>query len=306
MGLTGIWGAGTTAADADGVARPCLVYREGVGWDLLYAGWTGGVWRVCRAATAAAEPRGFAPVGSPLELGPAGSGEDLGVRSPCATPTSDGGLLVVYAGLGARSDGGEPAWSLFSAWVPRDAETAGLPLTGERPILTWQRLGPVLTPGEPGTADAAGCDHPTLARLGPSRWLWYTADDGLGGGGRIAAASSVAGGPWQRHGVVLGRGAPGQPDERGAEAPSVVVHRRGGTWPGRARALEQVEMVYTGRSAMGTRVLRARSPDGVGFDRLGPVVGPGAGDASLAAGPDGRAWLVAVVDGQILAGPTAM
>ncbi len=341
MGLTTIWRAGTPGADDEGLARPVLVHREGVGWDLLYGGLSGGTWRICRATTSTPEPRGFARVGPPLEPGPAGSGEEGGVRSPCAIPTSDGGLLVVYAG---RAGAGR--WSLFSAWVPsgpghRASEppgraagapgrppgpppgvaglppgpppgVAGLPVHGEagaapgdRPVLVWQRLGPTLPAGEPGDADAAGCDHPTVARLGGRRWLWYAADDGLGAGARIAAASSVPGEGWQRHGVVLGRGAPGQPDEAGAEAPSVVVHRRGGWTPG-GGGREQVEMVYTGLSAAGARVLRARSVDGVGFDRLGPVIGPGAREASLAAGPDGRAWLVAVADGEVVAGPASV
>jgi len=323
MGLTTIWRAGTPGADDDGLARPVLVHREGAGWDLLYGGLSGGTWRICRATTSAAEPRGFARAGPPLGPGAAGSGEEGGVRSPCAIPTGDGGLLVVYA---ARAGTGR--WSLFSAWVPSGpgdrppelreqapgppAGVAGLPVHGDAgvapgggPVLVWQRLGPTLAAGEPGDADAAGCDHPTVARLGGRRWLWYSADDGLGAGARIAAASSVPGGGWQRHGVVLGRGAPGQPDEAGAEAPSVVVHRRGGWTPG-GGGREQVEMVYTGRSAAGARVLRARSVDGVGFDRLGPVIGPGAREASLASGPDGRAWLVAVADGEVVAGPASV
>jgi hypothetical protein len=297
MGLSTILRAGTTAADADGIARPSLVHRDGIGWDLLYSGLADGTWRVCRAFTASPEPRGFLPAGPPLPPGPPGSGEELGVRSPCAVPTSDGGLLVVYAGLGPKDaipDAPPGAWSLFSAWAPAQPG----PLEP-----AWQRLGQVLAAGQPGDADAAGCDHPTLARVGQRRWLWYTADDGLSGGARIAAASSGAGEPWQRHGVVLGRGAPGQPDDEGSEAPSVIVHRRSGWPPG---GFGQVEMVYTGRSTGGARVLRARSGDGVSFDRLGPVVGPGLRDAGLAVGPDGRAWLVAVADGAVVAGPAAM
>jgi hypothetical protein len=283
VAVTRVWEPGRTGADGDGLARPWLVARGPGGWDLLYGGLQDGVWRVCRAVTDSAEPRGFAPAGPPLEPGPAGSGEEGGITSPCAAPTNDGGLLVVYAGID-----GDGRRSLFSAWAPT-AE----PGTAGPPVLAWQRLGQTLPLGQPGDADAGGCDHPALARIGRQRWLWYTAHDGLGRGARIAAASSVAGTPWRRHGVVLGHGAPGAPDEDGAEAPGAVVGPTG-----------FIDLVYTGRSGDGTRVMRARSPDGLSFDRLGPATRAGASEASLAVGPDGRPWMVAVVDGEISVWPS--
>ncbi len=282
MVLARVWEPGRADADADGVARPWLLARGRDGWDLLYAGLCKGMWRICRAATTETEPRGFAPVGPPLEPGPAGSGEEGGVTSPCALPTDDGGLLVVYAGI----DGGGRR-ALFSAWAPTAEPAGGIP------VLAWQRLGPTLAAGEPGDADAAGCDHPSLARIGRQRWLWYTAHDGLGRGGRIAAASSVVGSPWRRHGVVLGHGAPGAPDADGAEAPGAVVSPTG-----------LIDLVYTGRSADGPRVMRARSADGVSFDRLGPATRAGASEASLAIAPDGRPWITAVLDGVITVWPS--
>jgi hypothetical protein len=149
----------------------------------------------------------------------------------------------------------------------------------------------VLAAGQDGDADGAGCDHPAFAQVGRRRWLWYTAHDGLGRGGRIAAASSEGDGPWTRHGVVLGRGAPGQPDEYGAEAPSVLIDRLG-----------RLDLVYTGWGRAGPRVMRARSSDGLNMDRLGPVSAPEARGASLAVGADGRRWLVAVVRGAVAVG----
>jgi len=283
MVLARIWEPGRTDADAEGVARPWLVAQAGGGWDLLYAGSRAGIWRICRASTAEAEPRGFASSGPPLGPGPAGSGEEAGVTSPCALPTDDGGLLVVYAGID-----GDGSRALFSAWAP-----ATEPGAGAAPALAWQRLGPTLAAGLPGDADAAGCDHPSLARIGTQRWLWYTAHDGLGRGGRIAAASSVPGGSWRRHGVVLGHGAPGAPDAEGAEAPGAAVGPTG-----------LIDLVYTGRSADGPRIMRARSADGVSFDRLGPATRAGAHEASLAIGPDGRPWITAVLEGAISVWPS--
>lgn len=283
MALTRVWDPGRSDADGDGVARPWLVARETGGWDLLYAGRRADVWRVCRASTDKPEPQDFATAGVPLQPGPGGSGEEAGVTSPCAVVTSDGGLLVVYAGIDAA--GGR---ALFSAWAPASEPGA----TGA-PVLAWQRLGPTLGAGQPGDADAAGCDHPCVARIGRQRWLWYTAHDGLGRGGRIAAASSVAGQEWRRHGVVLGHGAPGSPDAEGAEAPGAAVGPTG-----------LIDLVYTGRSADGPRIMRARSSDGVSFDRLGPATRAGASEASLAVGRDGRPWIAAVLDGAICVWPS--
>lgn len=284
MVLARVWEPGWTDADSDGVGRPWLVARA-EGWDLLYAGLSKGTWRVCRAATTATEPRALAPAGPPLEPGPSGSGEEGGVTSPCALPTDDGGLLVVYAGID-----GDGRRALFSAWAPTIKPGAD---EGSLPVLAWQRLGPTLSIGQPGDADAAGCDHPSLARMGGERWLWYTAHDGLGRGGRIAAASSTPGSPWRRHGVVLGHGAPGAPDADGAEAPGAVVGPSG-----------LVDLVYTGRSGEGPRVMRARSSDGVSFDRLGPATRAGASEASLAIGHDGRPWITAVLEGAISVWPS--
>lgn len=282
-----VWEPGRTAADSDAVARPWLVARPAGGWDLLYSGSDGRAWRVCRATSDEVEPRSFFAAGPPLEPGPAGSGEEGGVTSPCAVRTDDGGLLVVYAGIDAQG-----RRALFSAWAPL-AEPGDLPLLSAPPVLAWQRLGPTLPVGQPGDADAAGCDHPCLARIGRRRWLWYTAHDGLGRGPRVAAASSVAGSPWQRHGVVLGHGAPGSPDADGSFAPGAVVTAGG-----------LIDVVYTGRSPEGQRIMRARSSDGLSFDRLGPATRPGPGEASLAVGTDGRAWVAAVVDGVLSVWPS--
>jgi hypothetical protein len=285
VALARVWEPGRTGADTDAVARPWLLPRREAGWDLLYAGFSGGVWRVCRSVADEAEPRSFRANGPPLEPGPAGSGEEGGVTSPCAMRTSDGGLLVVYAGLDA-----EGRRALFSAWAPSEDPAPG---PGAPPTLAWQRLGPTLPAGQPGDADAAGCDHPSLARVGSRRWLWYTAHDGLGRGPRVAAASSVAGSPWQRHGVVLGHGAPGSPDADGSFAPGAIITPGG-----------VIDVVYTGRSAEGLRIMRARSSDGLSFDRLGPATRPGPSEASLAVGPDGRAWVAAVVDSAISVWPS--
>jgi len=208
------------------------------------------------------------------------------VRSPCAVATEDGGVLCLYAG----DDGGRT--HLFSAWLPSSG--TGL-LRSE-----WQRLGPTLRAGRPGDADAAGCDHPSLVRVGRRRWLWYTARDGAGEArsGRISVASSVAGEPWARHGVVLGRGAPGQPDELAAESPAGSLRNPDPD----SRAL--VELLYTGVDAHGaTRALRARSTDAVTFDRLGPLTGTGIRDATVADGPEGTRWLAAAEDGALSVGP---
>lgn len=293
-----VWEQGAAPHGGEVVRRPWLVHRPGQGWDLLYAVRVEGTWYVCRAVTAAKEPRNFRPVGPPLGPGREGSGEEAGVRSPCGLATDDGRLLVVYAGIG-RDNLRRPA--LFSAWAPQPEpgrvgvspvaprfKAAGSPVdTATASALAWQRLGLLLPAGRAGDADAGGCDHPAMLRVGRRHWLWYTADDGLGKGCRIAAASWVVGGTWRRHGVVLGRGAPGQPDEAGAEAPGVLA------------VAGRIEMVYTGWGPSGARLLRARSTDGLSFDRLGPLAASGPREGSLAFGPDGRGWLAAVVDDQL-------
>ena len=298
-----VYRPGTSAADAGGLARPSLLWRDGMGWDLYVSGLGGDrVWRVVRATTPGPAPLDFRPAGPVLEPGPPLPGDpvvEVGVRSPCATATADGGVLLLHA-----ADDGQRS-HLRSAWLP--ATPTGL-LAPE-----WQRLGTVLAAGEPGAADAAGCDHPALLALSGMRRLYYTALDGTmrggaqvaeggsacggaqvaeGGsapGGRIALATGRAGEPWTRHGVVIGLGEPGQPDAAGARAPAVAVV--GAT----------VLLHHTAQAEDGAlRILAARSDDGFSFERLGPVTPVGWMDPAVAAGGDGQRWLAAVVDGAVV------
>lgn len=272
-----VWRPGDGPHDGEGLARPWLLYRDdgphGQGWELYVAGVAAGVSRITPLWAPGPRPEGFAVDGDALESGSVQ--EEAGVRSPCATVTDDGEVVLVYAG-----DDGQRT-HLCSARRHRDG--------------SWQRLGVTLPAGQPGDADAAGCDHPALLVVGERRLLWYTARDGTGDprAGRIAAASALAAGGWERHGVVVGRGAEGQPDELAAESPSALL-----------TADYTIDLVYTGLAADGTcRVLRARSQDGRTFDRLGPVSGPRMRDACLATGPNRSRWLVTVTaDGAVAVG----
>jgi hypothetical protein len=288
-----VWSAGGSVADRDGVARPWLVHRAGSGgWDLYYAGLADGVWRICRAVADDDEPVAFRGSGPTLEPGPAGSGEELGVTAPCAllAPAPAGalagadGVLLVYAGW----SGDPPRPSVCSALL------AGQPGLG--PGAWWDRLGLLVGPGPAGAVDAGGCDEPCLVRVGGLRMLLYTAwdrpPDQPGARARVATASTRAGAPFTRHGVLLG-GESG-PDAAGARAAAARVGHGG------------LDIRYRGSDHAGRdRLLRARSADGRVAERLGVAEVRDLDSGAVVDGGDGRRWLVGARGSELVVAPVA-
>jgi hypothetical protein len=119
--------------------------------------------------------------------------------------------------------------------------------------------GAVLAPGAAGEPDAGGAGQPSVLR---DRDLWrmrYECFDGARS--RICSAASADGFAWAKEGIALDAAAEGAADALGLRNPVVV--RRSGAY----------ELWYQGQAAAAPhyRVLRASSPDGKTWTRLGEV-----------------------------------
>jgi hypothetical protein len=137
----------------------------------------------------------------------------------------------------------------------------GLAVSGDG--LHWMRLegpwrGALMDVGAPGKFDMATVGWPTVLRGADGVWRMYyhTLDMLRGGVFVIGLAESADGLTWERRGEVLGAGAPGAFDEKGAATRHVV--RQGSDYL----------MFYEGVSADGHRSMGlAVSPDGVRWSR---------------------------------------
>ncbi len=124
---------------------------------------------------------------------------------------------------------------------------------------TWTKVGVVLPVTLPEEGGVIG--YGDVIKVGSGYRMWYT---GSGGGSHILAANSTDGVTWNKQGVVLDPGAPGQPDSDTVWAPAVEYSS--GTY----------RMWYTGRSTPSLNViLLATSPDGLVWTKRGVVLSPG-------------------------------
>lgn len=146
--------------------------------------------------------------------------------------------------------------------------------------------GAVLAPGAAGAPDAAGAGQPSVIRDRDLWRMWYECFDGTLW--RICSAASADGMAWTKEGIALDAGPEGAPDALGLRNP--VIARRAGAY----------EIWYQGQGAAAPhyRVLRASSPDGKTWTRLGEAAlqlqDPVAGDErvhvdSVLPLPDGSA-----------------
>lgn len=173
-------------------------------------------------------------VGVSLAPGLAGETDNYGVESPCVVRIPSG-YLMVYGGF--------------------DGEITRLHMATSADGHTWEPQGTFL---QRGTEDEAGADHPCLVVTAERWWLFYTGYAGHGADtrGAILGAVSDNGASWDRVGPVLGpTGA-----ESAASYPCVLDIER------------EFTMFYAADKGPDVSIDLATSPDGVSWNRRGPVL----------------------------------
>ena len=216
-------------------------------WYSAHDGITGRILTAVQRSGARWERCGIA-----IDAGFAGDSDQYGVESPCVVPTP-GGYLMVYAGfdgeatrlhMATSSDG--YAWTAQGTIMqrgPQDAVAASHPclvrteagwwlfFTGydgsadsRRAVIlaavspsgaSWDRVGPVLEPGEGELATS----HPCVLVIARTFYMFYASDDG--NRVAIAMATSTDGVSWDRHGTMMEPTGDG-PDARAVTTPCAI------------------------------------------------------------------------------------
>jgi hypothetical protein len=185
------WRGPAARFDALGVSAPAVL--PGPGWLMLYTGWAGaeratgpGLSEPAgHAIGLASSPDGVAWTkrpgrdrgGAVLGPGAPGDADAVSAAHPTLLRDPDGTLRLWYEAYDGTT------WSLASATSPDG--------------LNWRKLGRVLAPGAPGSADGGGLRQPHALLRGSTLELWYT---GIGPGGPqvLRAASRDAGATWTK------------------------------------------------------------------------------------------------------------
>jgi len=123
----------------------------------------------------------------------------------------------------------------------------------------WTKQGLVLPRTLPEEGSIIG--YGDVIKVGSEYRMWYT---GFGGGSHILAANSTDGMSWNKQGVVLSPGAPGELDSGDVWRPTVVY------------AAGAYYMWYTGRANPSYNLIfLATSSDGLHWTKRGLVLSPG-------------------------------
>ncbi len=134
----------------------------------------------------------------------------------------------------------------------------------------WNKMGVVLAHGGPGDMDALGAHHPFVLYADGEYKMWYVGY--AGASYYIMFANSSDGVTWDKHGAVLGPGAP--PEDGGVHHPFVMKNDTGYT------------MWYSGWDGARYRIFHATSPDGLSWTRKGLAIDVGGPyDGALAYSP---------------------
>jgi len=192
-------------------------------------------------------------------------------RGPVLTPGPGGWDAEVVGAWSILHDGG-----IYKMW--HNGCSGGVCQGGYATSpdgFTWTKRGIVLPLTLPEEGGIIG--YGDVIKVGPEYRMWYT---GFGGGSHILAANSTDGVTWNKQGVVLSPGAPGEPDSGTVWRPTVVYVS--GTY----------YMWYTGRSNPSYNLIfLATSLDGLQWTKRGVVLSPGslgAMDSQSAAMPSVR------------------
>lgn len=227
-------------ADSHRASRPWVLEEQDGSLRMWYSGSDRTTSRILGAVKP--QGQGWKRLGPLVEPGFAGDSDDYGVESPSVVRTP-GGYLMVYGGF--------------------DGDVTRLHMAASDDGVRWDPHGTVLQRGDD---DSAGATHPCLLPTGERWWLFYTGYRGgsAGGGGSILAAVSNTGASWDRVGCVLEPG----PGDLAASHPCVIDVER------------EFQMFYVSDRGDEMTISLATSPDGVSWDRRGPLLAPSE------AGPD--------------------
>ncbi|UCG69444.1 MAG: PKD domain-containing protein [Thermoplasmata archaeon] len=144
-----------------------------------------------------------------------------------------------------------------------DALIQSGPLDGRN----WTKQGMVMDIGAPGEPDDIDImDHSVIKDEDGTYKLWYT---GYGGSNyQVLYAESHNGISWTKMGVVLDKGAPGQPDDVEVRNPTVIKDSD-------AIPSKRYKMWYTGYDSPYYHIMYATSPDGITWTKQGVVMDEG-------------------------------
>ncbi len=235
------------------------------------------------AATLASIPQG----GSVRVLAPTGfpTWQTWNVAHPFIVREGER-LRMYYSGSGATqmNDSVTDVWAVGVA-TSEDGRRWAYPEDYE-PVLLPRRFreGEVVDPASArGSFDALGAFGPWVVKIGGTLRLWYTGWDGstettaagrtTRTGFRIGLATSTDGTHWTKlagaagAGSVLGLGAAGAPDAKGASHPSVLA------------ASGSLTLWYEAFDGQVSRIGRAVSQDGLHWTKAGLALDPGGSGA---------------------------
>jgi len=167
----------------------------------------------------------------------------------------------------------DAAGTLRMWYAAHDGTTARILEAGQRRGRSWERRSVGVEPGPLGATDAAGVDAPSVVCTDAGFVMAHAGTDG-GGRTRLHLAASPDGHAWSR-GTLF----PYETAEAvGATDPCLVVTDE------RWWLFHGEEDVHDGEP---TRILLVTSADGVAWEPVGPVLGPGAGERGV-----GEPWVI--------------
>ena len=231
------------------------------------------------------------------------------LQAPLSNTTLDalGGLRLVTNGVPATTawdtDGDFvngvnfqatlfPSVGVSTLAVTGTGAAASLTLPATPLPLTADAANPVLQPATASVFDNDSVDDPTLAKVGPTYYMWYSGTSEDGRGSAIFLATSSNGTMWARAngGNAVLQGSTGAFDEDGAYGPDVVYDPVNQSTP--------FQMWYSGRAGVFGGIGYATSVDGVTWTKYPTAVlshgAAGSADSFAAADPtvlhDGSVW----------------
>jgi predicted GH43/DUF377 family glycosyl hydrolase len=162
----------------------------------------------------------------------------------------------------------EPDGTLRMWYSAHDGVSGRILEAVQEPGEQWRRLGVCIEPGRSGDSDAYGVESPSVVRTPAGFLMAYTGSDG--GDSRLHMAASDDGHEWWPQGTIMQRG---DADAVGATHPCLVL--TGERW----------WLYYSGydgtQNGRRADIMTAVSPNGASWDRVGPILGPAAGELAL-------------------------
>jgi len=186
------------------------------------------------------DPQNWTKQGLAVDLGSGGDYDSVGVWHPFVI--NDGGTYKMwYTG-----------WNGSNSRILYATSIDGI---------AWTKESMVLDIGNPGALDDFGVVIPQVIKDGLEYKMWYTGEDGSTE--RILYANSSDGVNWNKQGLVLDTGAPGQLDDTDVRTYHVL------------KEYGEYKMWYGGFDGSTYRMLYANSSDGISWNKQGLAVNVG-------------------------------